>query len=80
MDRSPTMVTGTVRNPRAISSPYAEGSSSTFLSSNSRPARERNSFTRSQARQLDPEYTMMRAAGAEGLALLVTSFDTITSR
>lgn len=50
-------VTGTVRNPRAMSSEYAAKSSSTSLTVNPRPLRERNSFTWSQASQLPPAYT-----------------------
>jgi hypothetical protein len=49
------IVTGTERAPSFISSSYAASSSSMFLVSNGYPSRERNSFTRSQARQRAPE-------------------------
>lgn len=55
---SPTIVSGTVRKPRATSSSYARSSSSTFLETNDTPARERNSFTRSQLCQAVPAYTI----------------------
>jgi hypothetical protein len=43
-----------VRNPRAISASYAPSSSSTLNAVKGTPARERNSFTRSQLRQALP--------------------------
>ena len=57
--RSPATVAGTVLRPRATSSSYARSSSSTFLAVKGTPARERNSFTCSQACQALPAYTMM---------------------
>lgn len=62
MTADPINVTGMVRNPRLISSEYALSSSSTFRTMKLRRARERNSFTLSQARQCEPEYTMMSVA------------------
>jgi len=47
-------VTGIVRKPRAMSSSYARSSSSTLRAVKETPARERNSFTCSQLRQLLP--------------------------
>jgi len=52
-------VTGTERAPSASNSSYALSSSSIFFASYACPSRERNSFTRSQARQRDPEYTVI---------------------
>jgi hypothetical protein len=56
--RSPIMVNGTVRKPRAMSSSYARSSSSTFFAVNATPSRERNSFTFSQLCQALPVYTI----------------------
>jgi hypothetical protein len=56
--RSPIMVKGTVRKPRATSSWYARSSSSTFFAVNATPSRERNSFTFSQLCQALPVYTI----------------------
>jgi hypothetical protein len=52
------IVTGTVLNPRPTRSWYASRSVSTFFATNGMPARERNSFTCSQGRQLSPAKTM----------------------
>lgn len=52
-------VTGTTLNPIDVSDSYADSSSSTFLTVNVCPSRERNSFTRSQLSQYDPMYTMI---------------------
>ena len=52
-------VTGTERAPSFISSSYAASSSTMFFVSNEWPSRERNSFTRSQARQCAPEDTVI---------------------
>ena len=54
----PMSVTGTARNPSAISSSYAWSSVSTLLTVNGTPIRESNSFTRSQGRQPSPANTM----------------------
>jgi len=62
MARPLTSVTGTTLKPIEVNSSYAESSSSTFLTVNSRLSRERNSFTRSQLSQSDPVYTMISAA------------------
>src|SRR5260221_1855208 len=56
------MVTGTVRQPRAINSSYARSSSSTLWAVNGTPSCESNSFTCSQLRQALPEYTIIIAA------------------
>lgn len=56
---SPMTVTGTTLKPRAMRSSYARSSSSMFLTVNTRPSRERNSFTRSQACQFEPLKTIM---------------------
>jgi hypothetical protein len=55
-------VTGTTLNPIERSASYAAGSSSMFRSVNACPARERNSFTVSQARQCEPVNTVMWCA------------------
>ena len=52
-------IVGTALAPSASSSSYAASSSSTFFASNVCPSRERNSFTRSHARQREPEYTVI---------------------
>ena len=57
--RSPMIVTGTVRNPLAISSSYAVSSSSTFFAVKLTPSRESNSFTCSQLRHAEPAYTII---------------------
>jgi len=56
------IVTGTTLNPIERSSSYAAGSSSMFRSVNTCRARERNSFTMSQARQCEPVNTVMCCA------------------
>jgi hypothetical protein len=43
-----------VRKPRAMSSVYADSSSSTFFTVNATPLRERNSFTWWHVCQLSP--------------------------
>jgi len=48
------IVTGIVRQPRAMSSSYAFSSSSTLYDVNGTPSRESNSFTCSQLRQALP--------------------------
>jgi hypothetical protein len=62
MGLPPMIVTGIVLKPSAISSSYAESSSSTLRAVNAYPSRERNSFTCSHDRQCEPEYTMMSVA------------------